>query len=216
MASAGTIGLLDYEESLGSSKVLQGQENLRIASPFLGVGAMSCPGKANICDNMLEKPTTYPDFVESADKFPKVLQGQEVCPLKALTKNLAYCFGSWENPSRGLQDFHFPLGGILRGSSSNPLISSPLANSPTEISCTKSPCIPNRDDIGRGNVETEANHSSSIIAPSSREKEGTRKGGSYNGDFSGCKLFGFPLASEGPLPSPPTPQASGKRSCTKV
>lgn len=34
MASAGTIGLLDYEESLGSSKVLQGQENEILISSF--------------------------------------------------------------------------------------------------------------------------------------------------------------------------------------
>ncbi|PKI62593.1 auxin response factor 4-like isoform X2 [Punica granatum] len=214
----GVVRLLDFEESLRSSKVLQGQENLCFASPFFGGGAMNRPEKANICDNMMAKPPVYPGFVESADRFPKVLQGQEICPLKALTDNPEFCIGSWGNSSPGLQNVYFPWGGSLKGSSSNPLNSSLLANIPREISSARSPYIPIRDEIRRGNVETEAAHAESIITPpTSREKEGTRKNESFNGGFSGCKLFGFPLALEAPSPSPsPTPQASGKRSCTKV
>ncbi|KAK4753792.1 hypothetical protein SAY87_001896 [Trapa incisa] len=211
----GAVGLIDFEESLRSSKVLQGQENLGFTLPLLGVGAMSCPGKINISDNVMEKPTIFPGFVEPTDMFPKVLQGQEVCPLKALSRNPEYCFGSWENPSRGLQDFYFSLGGIPRGSSSNPLITSPLANSPRGTSSIRSPYIACEDDRGRGKFGTEDNPSSIIISSSSREMEGTPNNGSFNGGFSGYKLFGFPLASERPSPSPPppTPQASEQHFC---
>ncbi|KAK4760599.1 hypothetical protein SAY87_005492 [Trapa incisa] len=208
---AGAVGFVDFEESLRSSEVLQGQENLGFQSPFLRDGAVT-----DICHNVMTKPAVYPGFVESADVFPKVLQGQEVCPLKSLTRNPGHCFGSWENPSRGLHDFYFSLGGVIRGSSSNPLINSPLANSPRESSSFRSPYIPNEDDTGRGRFGTEANHSSRIVSSGSREMEGTGNNGSFNVGFSGCKLFGFPLASEGSSPSPPTPQASGKRSCIKV
>ncbi|KAK4772603.1 hypothetical protein SAY86_014378 [Trapa natans] len=201
---AGAVGFVDFEESLRSSEVLQGQENLGFQSPFLRDGAVT-----DICHNVMTKPAVYPGFVESADVFPKVLQGQEICPLKSLTRNPGHCFGSWENPSRGLHDFYFSLGGVIRGSSSNPLISSPLANSPRESSSFRSPYIPNEDDTGRGRFGTEANHSSRIVSSGSREMEGTGNNGSFNVGFSGCKLFGFPLASEGSSPSPPTPQASG-------
>ncbi|KAK4763490.1 hypothetical protein SAY87_012928 [Trapa incisa] len=209
----GSMGHLDFEEdSLRSSKVLQGQENLRFVSPFFGNGAMNRLENTSIPDNVMGKPAIYPGFEESTYRFPKVLQGQEIYPIKSLTQNSKHSFASWGNPSHGIQNVYLPWGGILKGSVSNPLMSSPSYDFPMEITSARPLHIPIRDEIGSDKVESEAKQARYAISPGSVEKEIAQENGGFGSGFSGYKLFGFPLASEvqSRSPPPPTPQASVK------
>ncbi|KAF8403021.1 hypothetical protein HHK36_011116 [Tetracentron sinense] len=93
-------GFLDFEESVRSSKVLQGQEKkVGFVSPHYGGDKvnhlldfeMNNPAPRSLTSTGLEEndiresmqtqPTTYAGFVES-EKFQKVWQGQE-CPLRS-------------------------------------------------------------------------------------------------------------------------------------
>lgn len=98
---AARVGFLDFEESARSSKVLQGQENVGLVSALNGYDTRNCShnvelpsivnraseamGKNNFTEFTRTKPfTTYTGFLES-NRFPRVLQGQEICSLKSLT-----------------------------------------------------------------------------------------------------------------------------------
>ncbi|CAN4119374.1 unnamed protein product [Withania somnifera] len=113
---AGGSALLDFEESVRSSKVLQGQENLGLISPPYGSENLVRPldfelqrvARHNLMPNGVENiivgdfvktqpPTTYPGFLES-NRFPKVLQGQEICSLSSLTGKGDVSFGAWGKP----------------------------------------------------------------------------------------------------------------------
>ncbi|PKI51993.1 hypothetical protein CRG98_027645, partial [Punica granatum] len=99
----GVFGLLDSEESLRSSKVLQGQENESLASPFRISDA-----RTRVLDFEMQNPAyrslapvqgrkAYNDGFElsrvhhqaymgfkEANQFLEVLQGREICKLKSL------------------------------------------------------------------------------------------------------------------------------------
>ncbi|KAK2968974.1 hypothetical protein RJ640_012428 [Escallonia rubra] len=112
VAAAG-VGFLDFEESVRSSKVLQGQENVGSVSPLYVCDKMNRPldfemqsavhqnlasngmGKPNYGDFVRTQPsTTYTGFMESS-RFPKVLQGQEICSLRSLTEKSDINLGAW-------------------------------------------------------------------------------------------------------------------------
>ncbi|KAI4373524.1 hypothetical protein MLD38_011643 [Melastoma candidum] len=140
------VGLLDFEESLRSSKVLQGQEKPCLASPteyvrsvinkkldlgmrnpplqILASSGGHKPDITNFCSRV-NLPPAYAGYLESS-RYPRVLQGQEICQLKSLlgTTRLARCAvnlyqGHKLNNVSSAQVFHnqgmyVPQGDILR------------------------------------------------------------------------------------------------------
>lgn len=104
---------MDFEDSIRSSKVLQGQENVGIVSPFYGCDtakrslefevrssaqqnqASGGVEKINIGDYVKVHPnSSFTGFMES-DRFLKVLQGQEICSLRPPTRKPEYGLGVW-------------------------------------------------------------------------------------------------------------------------
>lgn len=115
---AGGGAVLDFEESVRSSKVLQGQENVGLVSPFyrsdrvhrqLDFGMQ--PTTPNPVPNRMDKinygefvrnhaPANFTGFLES-NWFPKVLQGQEICSFKSLAGRSSSDLGAWTKPQLG-------------------------------------------------------------------------------------------------------------------
>lgn len=104
---------MDFEDSVRSSKVLQGQENVGIVSPFYGCDTVKRSlefdvrssaqqnqvsggvEKLNIADYVkVHANSSFTGFMES-DRFLKVLQGQEICSLRPPTSKPEYSLGVW-------------------------------------------------------------------------------------------------------------------------
>ncbi|KAK4606984.1 hypothetical protein RGQ29_000977 [Quercus rubra] len=245
-------GFLDFEESVRSSKVLQGQENIGFISPFYGCDTVNRPldfemrspahqnrastgiEKSNISEFLTAHPTTYTGFVES-DRFPKVLQGQEICPLRSLTRKSEFNLDAWRKPSpgcnsfnmyqaskpnfyplesEGLQSMYFHYKDIYKAGS-DPRMRS-YANNLTRENVSFNPSSIQTgvitNEFGKPNLPNEHRPATHVPAPPSL---GTNmrnsKDENFNGIVTGCKLFGFSLTGE-----TPNSQVSGKRSCTKV
>ncbi|KAI3461452.1 hypothetical protein Pfo_018115 [Paulownia fortunei] len=116
--AAGGGALLDFEESVRSSKVLQGQENVGLLSPLYRSDRINRqldfemqPTAPTPVPNRMEKinygefvrnhaPATFTGFLES-NWFPKVLQGQEICSLKSLAGKTDLDLGAWSKPELG-------------------------------------------------------------------------------------------------------------------
>ncbi|KAE8683655.1 Auxin response factor 4 [Hibiscus syriacus] len=153
---------LDFEESLRPSKVLQGQENVGFVSHLHRRGTLNRPldfemqspahhqslastgiGKSNISEYMRVCPTAYAGFAES-NRFPKVLQGQEIFQLRSLTQRVDLNLGAWmktnlgckiynmhQSPktncyplaSEGLQNMYFPYSEFYKNGQ-EPMVSS--------------------------------------------------------------------------------------------
>lgn len=114
---------MDFEESVRSSKVLQGQENVGLVSPFyrgdrvnrqLDFG-MQPTAPNPVVPNRMNKvnygefvrnhaPANFTGFLES-NWFPKVLQGQEICSFKSLAGRSSSDLGVWSKPQHGY-NFH--------------------------------------------------------------------------------------------------------------
>ncbi|XP_024928576.3 auxin response factor 4 isoform X3 [Ziziphus jujuba] len=252
--TAGGGGFLDFEESVRSSKVLQGQENIGFISPLYGCDSvnhrlefdMHTPAHQSLAPNTTQKaaigefirahPTTYPGFAESS-RFPKVLQGQEICPLRSLTGKADFSLGAWGKPNLGctsfntyqaskpnffplasesLQNMYFPYGDSHKPGQ-NPAMHTSATNFPGENVKTNPYSIQTgvmRNGAGRSNIPNEHKPQESISA---RPTVGTNlrnsKDDGFTGTATGCKLFGFSLTGE---TSTPNSQNSSKRSCTKV
>lgn len=115
----GGNSLLDFEESVRSSKVLQGQENVGFVSPLFGRDRINRqldfeiqPAvRQNPVSNVTEKPN-YSEFAKNhvpatytgsmeTNWFPKVLQGQEICSLRSLAGKTDFNLGAWPKPDFG-------------------------------------------------------------------------------------------------------------------
>lgn len=115
----GQVSLWDFAESVRSGKVLQGQENLGLASPLYRGDKinrqldfeMHPVAHQQLVSNGMEK-AKYSDFSRSqpsisysssmeTHSFPKVLQGQEICSLKSLTGKTELSPGGWRKPELG-------------------------------------------------------------------------------------------------------------------
>ncbi|KAF3455033.1 hypothetical protein FNV43_RR05481 [Rhamnella rubrinervis] len=252
--TAGGGGFLDFEESIRSSKVLQGQENIGFISPLYSCDTvnhaldfdMQTPACQSLAPNTREKaigefmrahPTTYTGFAESS-RFPKVLQGQEICQLRSLTGKANFSLGAWGKPSLGctpfntyqaskpnffplasesLQNMYFPYGESHKAGQ-NPAMRSNASNFPVENVKINPYSVQTgiiRNGVGRPNIPNEQKPKENI---SSLPNLGTNlrnpKDESFGtGTATGCKLFGFSLTGETPTPNS---QSSSKRSCTKV
>ncbi|KAK7261385.1 hypothetical protein RIF29_27694 [Crotalaria pallida] len=108
----GGCGFMDFEESIRSPKVLQGQENTGFMSLYYGCDTVtkhpdfhtSSPSHPNDASTGVRKttadefmrvhPSSYPSFTE-ANRFPRVLQGQEIGPLRSLTGKVDINLGAW-------------------------------------------------------------------------------------------------------------------------
>ncbi|KDP44090.1 hypothetical protein JCGZ_05557 [Jatropha curcas] len=247
-------GLLDFEESGRPSKVLQGQENVGFVSPLYGCDTLNRPPdfemrnpahqnlvsngreKANISEITRARSTTYTGFAET-DRFPKVLQGQEICPLRSLTAKGDFNLGAWGKPNIGcgsfnvyhaprpnfyplaaenLQNMYFPYGGLYK-TSQDPRMRSYATDFPRENFQFGAPSIQTsvaRDEVGKPNKSNEHKSQETISAsPTIGVNLMNQKDNSFNRAGGGCKLFGFSLTADSPAPNS---QNSGKRSCTKV
>ncbi|KAJ0729240.1 putative transcription factor ARF family [Helianthus annuus] len=134
-------GYVDFEESIRSSKVLQGQENVGPVSPLFGrdkmnnsltFGAqplmhagfpqngMTMMGRnTNFVELMRSthhqplSTTPYSGFLGSDNtRFPQVLQGQEICSLRSLTGKPDV--GSWAPPRPDLSTSHCNILNMYR------------------------------------------------------------------------------------------------------
>ncbi|KAF2321779.1 hypothetical protein GH714_002743 [Hevea brasiliensis] len=247
-------GFLDFEESGRSSKVLQGQENVGFVSPLYGHDTLNRPpdfemqnsahqnlvstgrDKANISEITRARSTTYTGFAES-NRFPKVLQGQEICPLRSLTGKSDFNLGAWGRPNlrcgpfniyqaprpnfyplaaESFQNMYFPYADLYK-TGQDPRMCSYATNFPREKLQFGASSIQTgvaRDEVGKPNQSSEHKSQETISAsPALGVNLINQKDNSFNGTASGCKLFGFSLTAESPTPNS---QNSGKRSCTKV
>ncbi|PIN01413.1 hypothetical protein CDL12_26078 [Handroanthus impetiginosus] len=136
--------LLDFEESVRSSKVLQGQENLGLVSSLyrgdrinhrqLDFGMQQTTPNPVVPNRMVNisygelvkshapTPTTFTGFLESSNWFPKVLQGQEICSLKSLAGKTDLNPYPWSKPERSY-NVHNPHQRITTTPSFYPLAS---------------------------------------------------------------------------------------------
>ncbi|XP_056693271.1 auxin response factor 4 isoform X2 [Spinacia oleracea] len=247
----GGLGILDFEESVRSSKVLQGQENVTYISPPYGcdkVNSMldNVPGasgqqslsssripRINMSEfRSLAQPVNYTGFLES-NRFPKVLQGQEICPLRSFTGKMNFNPGAWLNPTLASTYFNGPKPSFY------PLASEGTRNMYFPFDVYKSdldsvtiPCentmekensafgsssfrtnvlsqkfmTPNVD-----NEHTSAKNLSLLNSLNASDKD--QKDGLDDGPRPNCKLFGFSLEQE---TSGTNSEIRSRRSCTKV
>lgn len=214
---------MDLEESLRSSRVLQGQENESLVSPFRRTDARACvldfemptPAYRSLVPAQVRKannssfelsrvnPQTYMRS-KAANKFLEVLQGREICKLKSLKGNHKFNlvagkpFLSCSSPSQGQpQKFNAPPPRSFYF----PFGEMKSGQDPVAL------CITTKIKDGPNNTE-EISASPKLWKNQMTENDG-------NCDrVDGCKLFGFPLTAEEALAS--ASQTSGKRSCTKV
>ncbi|KAL8255593.1 hypothetical protein R6Q59_030660 [Mikania micrantha] len=216
-------GCLDFEESTRLSEVLQGQENTSDRAnnplsyglqPSMHLGFSPNPilltGKStNIVTNL------NPTFLGSNNsRFPKVLQGQEICTLKSLTGFPT----SWNTPGIDLNTHRrphnrglYPLGSeggrnicFPNQSSIMPTIGCSFSRTVFRSGLNLQQKIP--VDLGKTTVDPNP-----VIGGSSG---GEKEGGGSDSNGSGCKLFGFQLNASPPLVE--DGKTLSRRSCTKV
>ncbi|XP_044506651.1 auxin response factor 4-like isoform X1 [Mangifera indica] len=246
-------GFLDFEESVRSSGVLQGQENVGFVSPLYGCDtvkhlqdfevrtpahqnlALTGKGKDNANEFLRAYPTTFTGLMES-NRFPKVLQGQEICPLRSLTGKFDPNLSAWDKPNLGcnsfnmyqaaksnfyalpsesLQNMYFSYGEMHK-TGKNPIIPAYGTNFQKETIQINSSIQRGLicEEIRKPNLMNNYKPPESLPMPSTFNTNLRRKkDGGFNGTVPGCKLFGFSLTAETPSPSL---QSLSKRSCTKV
>ncbi|XP_039012746.1 auxin response factor 4-like isoform X2 [Hibiscus syriacus] len=234
---------LDFEESLRSSKVLQGQENVGFVSSLHGhdtvnlqldfemqspVGHQSLAStgieKCNISDYMRVRPTAYAGFAES-NRFPKVLQGQEICPLRSLTQKADLNLGVWAETnlgcnsynmhqsqktncyplaSEGLRSMYFPYSEFYK-TGQEPTVSSypsPIlrGNVPFNASIKTGVGVL-VDGVRKPNPLDGHKLLENIPSPAPENNSRNQQEDSSKRNVAGCKLFGFSLNVESPTPS---------------
>ncbi|XP_041994892.1 auxin response factor 4-like isoform X2 [Salvia splendens] len=240
---AGGDAVLDFEESVRSSKVLQGQENVGLVSPFyrgdrvnrqLDFGVQ--PTTLNPVPNGMDKmnygefmrnhaPANFTGFLEST-WFPKVLQGQEICSFKSLTGRSSSDLGVWSKPQHGYNIHNqrpmpsfYPLAS--EGSRSMSI--------PHKSIHTGGPLLSNFSNFQTGNhVLSPTSILSGTKAdvdrmphltnePRALERTSVLKNVNTESNLKesvpSCKIFGFSLTED---PAAINLQGPSKRSCTKV
>ncbi|KAL8130676.1 hypothetical protein V2J09_019831 [Rumex salicifolius] len=206
--NGGCGGLLDFEESLRSSKVLQGQENIGFVLPRYGCNN---PSLATSGAERKAQPVQYAAGIVESDWFPKVLQGQEICSLRSLAaagKGNSNLGGPWVKPGLSFSylngyekpkpDF-YPLG-----SEGTRHVYFPYDNMPKTHD--GSSLFPDNKSSARADTEAQRAHPKMMENGSLKDQRARPS----------CKLFGISLASEAQAIISTGLQNSGKRSCTKV
>ncbi|XP_031401263.1 auxin response factor 4-like isoform X2 [Punica granatum] len=219
----GVFGLLDSEESLRSSKVLQGQENESLASPFRISDA-----RTRVLDFEMQNPAyrslapvqgrkAYNDGFElsrvhhqaymgfkEANQFLEVLQGREICKLKSLA---------------GKPEFKVVAGKpFLSCSSLNQDQPRKFNTSPPQSLYVSYGEVQSGQTLAAHcfmrNIENGLTKIEEISASPNPWKHQVMQNNVNRDRVSGCKLFGFQLTAEEAPNS--ASQSTGKRSCTKV
>nr|DAD26126.1 TPA_asm: hypothetical protein HUJ06_027594 [Nelumbo nucifera] len=249
-------GFLDFDESLRSSKVLQGQEKAGFMSPHYEGDMVNHPvgfevhnpanqslmitGSAatDIGGSMQSQPTTYTGFAES-NRFQKVLQGQEICPLRSLHKRAEFNLNAWGdndlgyNMYQGPNPYHYPLApdGIrtmyvpfndVYKSSHNPIMHPYMTNyqrgsfHPLVSAQQKFSDIIRNEERHPGSNHTakELKPLENLSSPTTQDLDPKDDGKDeiMNGSKTGCKLFGFSLTGETRVPN----SQSSNRSCDNI
>ncbi|RZB84050.1 Auxin response factor 4 isoform D [Glycine soja] len=255
--TTGGSGFMDSEESVRSSKVLQGQENTGFMSLYYGCDKVTkqpefeirSPSHPNLASTGVRKisaaefmrvhPSSFAGFSET-NMFPRVLQGQEICPFRSLTGKADLNFGSWGKPNVSysnnnlhqatkpsfhslgpevIQTAYFPYGDIHNaGQGSSILCSKPTnfqrENIPFNTPSTQSGIM--RNEVGRSDI-TIPNEQKLQDNISGTASLGANmripKDDNFKGQVKACKLFGISLSGE---TTAQNLQNSAKRSCTKV
>ncbi|RYQ98035.1 hypothetical protein Ahy_B08g094109 isoform A [Arachis hypogaea] len=255
----GGTGFMDLEESVRSPKVLQGQENTGFMSLYFGRDTVtkqpgfeiSSPNHPNLASAGARKmtaaelmrvhPPTYAGFVEPNNRFPRVLQGQEICPLRSLTGKVDINLGAWGNKpssascttfnlhqatrpkfdslgSEVLQTAYFPYGDIHKaGHGSSMLCSKPSSFqrdiAPFNTPLTQAGII--RNEIGRSgpSIMHEQKLPENVSVVSSLGGNSMRMPVPDEENLKG-KINGCKLF--GVALSGETTTQNAKRSCTKV
>jgi len=237
-------GLVGFDESVRSPKVLQGQENAGFMSLYYGCDTvtkplgfeMSSPSHPNRGSAEVRKvtsselssvhPFSYAGFVET-NRFPRVLQGQEICPLKSLTGKVDLNLGAWGMPNLGFnlhqatkpnfQPTLFPYGDIHQAGQASLFCSKSTSfqreNVPFNKPSTQAGIIVN--EVGRPELPNEHKLQDNLSAATSlgAANMGVPSDNNVQGKVNACKLFGFSLSGE---TTAQNLQNSAKRSCTKV
>ncbi|XP_038999001.1 auxin response factor 4-like isoform X2 [Hibiscus syriacus] len=231
---------LDFEESLRSSKVLQGQENLGFVSPLHRRDTVNRPldfemqspahhqslasagiGKCNTSEFMRVRPTAYAGFAES-NRFPKVLQGQEICPLRSLTQKADFNLGVWAKTnlgcsfsmhqalktncyplaSEGIRSMYFPCSEFYKTGQESMMSSYPSpplrGNIPFNASSIKTGVGVIVDGVRKQNPLDEPKPVENILSPAPENNSRNQQDVSFKRNVAGCKLFGFTLNAESP------------------
>ncbi|KAE8656712.1 Auxin response factor 4 isoform 2 [Hibiscus syriacus] len=189
-------------------------------------------GKSNHSEFTKAHSTSYTGFAES-HRFPKVLQGQEICSWRSPTHKADRDLGVWAKANLGYTSFNMNQA---PNSSCYPLASKGLRNmyfpftefykvgqEPTMYSYAST--------LPRGNVLFDDSSikpgvimdclnklndhkpMENINSPAFKRNLRNQQDDCCKGNVAGCKLFGFSLTAESPTPNS---KNSGKRSCTKV
>ncbi|KAL0735236.1 hypothetical protein Bca4012_011446 [Brassica carinata] len=230
-------GFLDFEESVRPSKVLQGQENIGSASssPLQGFDVMNrrildfagMQSRANpVLLSSSRVKDRFGEFVDSTsldlDRFPRVLQGQEICSLRSFPQVAGFSPASASgSPSLGYTGG--PFAYQANKSSFYPLASHGIRSShiPYQSPYNAGDKSLSHPSLGGESRKFDAQNEGGLPknvttgVPFKVDMMGREKGGDINMNAStaGCKLFGFSLPVETPASNP---QSSSKRICTKV
>ncbi|ESQ30869.1 hypothetical protein EUTSA_v10012074mg, partial [Eutrema salsugineum] len=210
-------GFLDFEESVRPSKVLQGQENIGSASPLQGFDVMNrrildfaMQSHANPILLSSRVKDRFGEFVDATsldpacsgvmnlDRFPRVLQGQEICSLRSFPQIAGFSPAATSGkPNLGYTDpFAYNQANKSKKSSVYPIN---FGGETRKFLAQKEGGLPK-------NVTADF--------PFKIDMMGKQKGGDFDMNASSeCKLFGFSLPVETPAANP---QSSSKRICTKV
>ncbi|GFZ20477.1 auxin response factor 4 [Actinidia rufa] len=226
--TAGVGGFLDFEESLRSSKVLQGQENAGLLSPLYRRDKLNRPLDFEMQSFALQSL--------ASNGKEKVLQGQEICSLRSLTGNPDFNLGAWSRPdlgcnflnmyqrpkpnfyplgSEGVRNVYFPCNDIHKAVQ-DPVILSHVTNFQRENITFKGSSVQigfTRDEVTKQNLPKETPQGNIAGPPTSKASFKNVNDEISNGTMAGFKLFGCTLTGETPVLNS---QSSNKRSCTKV
>ncbi|KAG9139316.1 hypothetical protein Leryth_011313 [Lithospermum erythrorhizon] len=238
--------LLDFVESSRSTKVLQGQENgslspliacdklnylpdfesQRVAHQNSGLNGIETTGYNSLFRS--QTPTPYTGFADS-NRFPMVLQGQEIFSLRSHANKAEAFAGTsvlnmYQGPktnyyplaSEGSRNSFFPYDRIYK-TGQDPVLSSYMANLQRQSHVLNPAPVRNegaRSESRLSNFTTEQmlqDTSPQLPIPDTHFKN--REDNNINGPGSVCKLFGFSLSKD---PNTANSQGLNRRSCTKV
>ncbi|KAJ6291079.1 hypothetical protein OIU76_023185 [Salix suchowensis] len=214
---AGGGGFLDFEESVRSSKVLQGQENAGLLSPVYRRDIVNHPldfevqnkaqqnliltgiEKAKISELTRAHPATHTGFTES-DRLLKMYPGPRPTFYPVAAESLRLMYFPYGDVYKNLQDPRTQHYAIFSRENAH-------FNTSSIQTCVV------REEVRKPNQSSECKTPESISAvPALCANLRNQKDGFFNGNATGCKLFGFSLNAE----TSPNSQNTGKRRCTKV
>lgn len=253
---AGGNGFMDFQESVRSPKVLQGQEKTGFWSQYYGCDTVTkqpdfettSPSyiastgvrKVAAAELMKVRPSSYAGFAE-ANRFPKVLQGQEIGPLRSLTGKVDLNLGAWGKPNVSyttyklpqankpnfhslgpevLQTAYYPYGDIHKAGQGSSMFGFKPNNFQRDIVPLNTPSTQSgimRNEVGRLELpipnEQKLQENISDAAASLGANMRIQNDDHFEGKVNACKVFGFHLNGE---TTTQNLQNSAKRSCTKV